>query len=354
MTGQRRWALLVGFWSLPAIAIAGQLYVQLQAAGRAPSWWSLLLIQLLRWWPWALLTPWIQRVARNNPLRRGRLGRPLAALALTGAALALLMAAWAVFIDLRLFQGIRMDAATWVVRIARSAVINLPTFLAAYGGILTVTYLSDMYTEYQRRQTEAERLRSDLAEARLQALQLQLQPHFLFNTLHTIAALMDEDVERAQRMTARLGALLRATLELSDDPLVPVEQEIRLAELYLDIERARFEDRLQVEWQIDPESLGVQVPTLTLQPLVENAVRHGVGARSEAGRLLVRIARQQGELTIEVHDDGAGPPASPRFGTGLSSIRDRLEQCYGEGASIRLAPRDGGGCIATVAIPLQP
>ncbi|NKB88488.1 MAG: hypothetical protein GKS06_09730 [Acidobacteria bacterium] len=333
--------------------MTGQLYVQLQSAGGNPSWLRLLQIQLVRWWLWAALTPLLQHLARRwSPQRVGN-ARSATVIGTVALALLPLTVAYGMFIDLTVFQGIVMAPDEWMTRIARGSLVGIPVFAVIYGGIIGLTYASDFYLEYQLRQREAETLRAALAEARLQALQLQLQPHFLFNTLHTIATLMEEDVTRARRMTARLGDLLRATLEVSGESLVPLRDEVRLARRYLDIEKARFEERLQLAWEVADHLLDQPIPTLTLQPLVENAVRHGVSKRPHGGRVVVSAHRTGADLLLKVEDDGVGPPAAPRFGVGLSSIQERLTEQYGAAASLRLETNSHGGCTATVRLPCK-
>lgn len=177
--------------------------------------------------------------------------------------------------------------------------------------------------------TRAARLEGRLAQARLDALRLQLHPHFLFNTLNAVAALAGSDPPRAQRMLARLSDLLRQTLESDGVAEVPVDRELALLAPYLEIQRMRFEDRLRVREEVAPETRAALVPALLLQPLVENAVQHGASRRPEGATVVVRIARRGDRLVLEVEDDGPGPTAHPPVdGIGLANTRARLAQLY--------------------------
>jgi two-component system, LytTR family, sensor kinase len=202
--------------------------------------------------------------------------------------------------------------------------------------------------------TRAARLESRLAHARLDALRLQLQPHFLFNTLNGIAALAAADPGRAQRMLARLGDLLRQTLE--DDGLaeIPVDRELALLEPYLDIQRMRFGDRLRFHEAVAPEARSALVPALILQPLVENAVQHGVSRRAEGATITLRIERRGDRLGVDVEDDGPGLiPGTPPAGIGLANTRARLAQLYPDAHQVELRDAAGGGALVHIDLPFR-
>jgi two-component system LytT family sensor kinase len=190
----------------------------------------------------------------------------------------------------------------------------------------------------------------------LQALKMQLHPHFLFNTLHAISALMDDDVKGARRMIARLSELLRLTLESVGQQEVSLRQELDALERYLEIEQIRFQDRLTVRLAVAPETLGASVPNLVLQPIVENAIRHGIAPRSSAGRIEIRAERQDGMIELQVIDDGPGlSPGGEEFkeGIGLTNTRARLRQLYGDGHRIEIKDADGGGLAVKLSIPFR-
>ncbi len=191
-------------------------------------------------------------------------------------------------------------------------------------------------------------------EARLQALRLQIQPHFLFNTLNAISTLVSESRNAdANRMISRLADFLRLTLERADTTSVPLSDEIEFARNYLEIEQARFGDRLRVEISIAPGLDAVRVPSLLLQPLIENAVRHAIVPRESGGTLRVIARAENGQLVLEVHDDGPGLGDSPGRGVGLRNTRQRLQESYGSSAALTFGSSPLGGLLVSVSIPLS-
>jgi LytS/YehU family sensor histidine kinase len=198
----------------------------------------------------------------------------------------------------------------------------------------------------------ASRLETELARAQLQALRTQLQPHFLFNTLHAISSLMDEDVRAARRMIARLADLLRTTLDTRDQQEVTLLRELETLQLYLDIERERFSDRLRVDLMVHPETLEARVPNLMLQPLVENAIRHGIAPLHAGGQITVSAARDEESLVLSVEDDGAGAGAGqPPEGVGLRNTRARLARLYPNSHELRIERPSEGGFRIQIIIP---
>lgn len=213
------------------------------------------------------------------------------------------------------------------------------------------------YQRYRERERQAAELEGQLARARLEALRMQLNPHFLFNTLNTIAALIHDQPEAADRTLTRLSELLRLTLEGHDQQEIPLSEELGFLERYLEIEQTRFGDRLAVVFDIPADLHGALVPALILQPIVENAIRHGVEKREEGGRITVAARRQRDRLELCVADNGpglpAGLPAFPREGIGLTNTRSRLHHLYGEGAGLVFQPAPHGGVQATLTLPCR-
>ena len=197
-------------------------------------------------------------------------------------------------------------------------------------------------------------LEKRLVEARLQALQMQLIPHFLFNTLHAISALMHQDVEAADRMITRLSELLRHALESTDQQEAPLREEIDFLKRYLEIEETRFGDRLKIELNIPPDTEDLLVPNLALQPLVENAIQHGIEPHARPGRVTISARRDGANLLLEVRDTGNGAPAgSWREGVGLTNTRSRLRQLYGDRQTFELGSAPGGGFLASIRLPCR-
>lgn len=204
---------------------------------------------------------------------------------------------------------------------------------------------------------ERARAQEQLAAAQLHSLRLQLQPHFLFNTLNTIIALIGPEPRAAERMVAGLSELLRASLRLADEQEVPLARELDHLRLYVDIQQTRFGDRLDVDLEVDPAVHGALVPSLLLQPLVENAIRHGISPRATGGRISVRARRDADELRLEVEDDGVGVAASdgllPREGVGIGNTRERLRRLHGRQQRFAYESRPGSGFAVTIALPFR-
>lgn len=254
---------------------------------------------------------------------------------------------------------------TFKVVFSNLLVIAFHGNVMAYWAILGIQYAFRYYRRYQEREQQALRLelhaaelKTQLMDARLSALKMQLQPHFLFNTLNAIMVLVRQHKGReAEEMLARLSDLLRCVLEDVEAQEVPLRRELEYLQLYLSIEQVRFQDRLKVEITADPAVLDAAVPQMGLQPIVENAVRHGLGRSSSAGRILISASRVNGMLELKVQDDGPGfPPADSRSGRGigLANTELRLHQLYGDAARLVLSNGEQGGAIVTMILPYHP
>jgi LytS/YehU family sensor histidine kinase len=243
-------------------------------------------------------------------------------------------------------------------------VIGFHQGLIMYWAILGVQYAFGWYRRYEEGRREALRLelRSSelekaLVKAHLSTLKMQLHPHFLFNTLNTIMVLVRQGkAAAAEEMLARLGDLLRSVLEDVEAQEVPFSRELEYLQLYLAIEQVRFQDRLRVEIAVDPETLDAAVPYMALQPIVENAIRHGIGRRSAAGSIAISSLCEDGRLEIRVEDDGPGLAAAsgaPGCGIGLANTRERLRQLYGDTARLTVENGPAGGVAATMILPYR-
>ena len=213
------------------------------------------------------------------------------------------------------------------------------------------------YRKFRAGELEQESLKAQLAQAELRALKMQLHPHFLFNTLHSISSLILEDPPRANSMIARLGDFLRLTLEHSDEQFVTLKQEMEFVRCYLDIEQVRFGDRLTVRLAIDPVTFSAQVPHLILQPVVENAIQHAIAPRAAPGQIQVAASRVNDMLHVEVTDSGPGLVSNANgirgHGVGLRNVRARLEQLYGPGFSFQMINKSEGGLAVVFQLPFQ-
>lgn len=269
-------------------------------------------------------------------------------------------------VDPTTLEGIRdiaRESARGVARLRRQLWAELARALPTaaltvfwkYGVAVGLFYAYDYYRKYQERKLRAAHLEHRLSESRLQALRMQLRPHFLFNTLHTASMLNEQDPGAASRVLTRLADLLRATLDEGEHHEVPLATELSFVRRYIEIEQVRFGGRLSVEWDVPDELLDARVPTLILQPLLENAVRHGVSQRPGARRIEVRASGDGGTLTLEVIDDGPGLPEGwsieRNAGLGLANTRDRLRTLYGEEWKLTVQGVDAGGVRVTVRLP---
>lgn len=232
--------------------------------------------------------------------------------------------------------------------------------MIVYCGIVAAGIAREYSVRYRARQQEAVRLQAEtaqlqaqLAEARLSALRSQIDPHFLFNTLNAVSALVERDPRGVRRMIARLSELLRHSLDGAGEPEVTLRQELEFADRYLEIMRIRFQGSLEVEQRVDEGMMDAMVPSLVLQPLVENAVKHGVGRLRGVGRIEIEARRDGDRVVLTVRDNGPGMEgdAPAREGVGLRNTRERLAQLYGDDAKLTLRPADGGGFEAEVALP---
>ena len=307
------------------------------------------------WWIWAGITPITRAAMRRVPFDRPLI-RPLSMHAMLALAAALLFAAWFTWV-LWLSRPPTLPPESYGTALRRIIGGHMLLGVAAYASIVAVIVAIDERAARRRHELDTVRLQADLAQAQLRALQMQLQPHFLFNTLHAIAMLTDADPQAAETMAVKLADLLRATLRLRDVPEVALRTELELLRAYLEIEAVRFGERLVVRFTVPDDVLDVLVPSFLLQPIVENAVRHGVAPRVETGHIAIDARRESGVLLLLVEDDGYGFATDP-FATaavGLSATRDRLALRYGAAGSIRCESRPTGtrGARVEIRIPLN-
>lgn len=337
-----------------ALVLASQILFSMMDHGH--DWWRIFLWQLGVWLFWAAAAGWVLRIGAR--LLRPRQRPALWPLRLGAAALTLALAhvLWATLVFWTLQPYVPVADDSILDSFSRAARTWPQADLLIFGILTAVGYGLAGYRQARAAELRESRLATQLARAQLDALRLKIQPHFLFNTLNSVAALIRKDArDEALEMLVGLSELLRTTLEQGDRHLTPLGDEIAFVRRYVDLQRTRFADRLSVEYDIDPASLESQVPPLLLQPLVENAIRHGIGRRPEAGRIEIAAARVNGRLQLSVADDGPGLPAGFELagagGIGLENTRARLEQVYEGAASLELRGREGGGTVALITLP---
>ena len=326
-----------------------------------------LLLTISEYALWMALTPAVFALVRRVPLEREDWARRLAVHLLIAFAVAMAVEVARILIarPLILAEFPRLRPGD---RLARRidpsrALTNLQFLdeLVIYLAILATGFARDYFLRFRERQAEAARLlgettrlEAQLADARLSALRMQLNPHFLFNTLHAVSALVERDPAGVRRIVARLSTLLRRALDETTPQEVPLRDELDFLRGYFDIQRVRFQDRLEIVEDVPPETLDALVPNLLLQPLAENAVEHGVSRlESEQGRIEVTAQRDAGRLIVTIRDNGPGldPGAEREGGVGLKNVRARLDALYGDAARLDLNPADGHGLAASVTLP---
>jgi signal transduction histidine kinase len=335
----RTGALLWAAWTTLAAFFAVTTSLTYISQGRPALWGPVLAQTLAQWWIWAALTPVVLGLVRRWPIARPR----------RIARVTLYLAAGVVIA----FAKATADGAIrqWIFGVRPYLLIsNLALQMAIYWALVAGAHAVQRYGAARARAAEAE---ARLGQAQLHLLRAQLQPHFLFNALGSIAELVHEDADRADRMVGQLSDLLRATLDVGDRQEVTLAEELALLRSYVAIQQTRFGDRLTVVVDVPDECLAARVPFLLLQPLVENAIRHGFSARAAGGGLRVAATCAGPSLALTVEDDGAGPREGSADGVGLTNTRGRLEAMYGPAATVSMTPVATGGAIVRVSLPLR-
>ena len=347
------WALSFGVATALGLLLAAQWVLASGTAGPSIAWSYALAWVMPEWYLWAALSPLVFALAGRFPFSRSTWRRSIAVHLVAAALLGVAHAAAFALVTWRLPWAdiVHVPLDRLVSNLVSKKIV---TNLIVYGVLVGARHAIAIYRRQRGRELRASQLEAALARAHVHALRMQLHPHFLFNALHTLSELIHRDPRAADRMVSRLGDMLRATLDSGGAEEVPLEQELALLERYLDIERIRFHDRLQVDVQVEPDCLAAAVPNLILQPLVENAIRHGIAARPGAHRIEIRAARGGESLLVRVRDDGAGLADGAEPGVGLGNSRARIEQLYGSDGRLELANIDGGrGLEVTLAIPFR-
>jgi signal transduction histidine kinase len=374
-TSPRTIFILLGVWTLIGLTFASLTLfgtLAISEPGRIDLV-GIFVSNLLAFYLWALLTPLIALLARRYRLDRQRW--PQSLVVHLPASLLFPTLHLCLYLPLFLLAGgmFPREYPTFLSLFRYQLFANLPVAVSIYWLVLIAINALDYYHSFRVAEVKASELRAQLAQAQLRALKMQLHPHFLFNTLNSISALLHRDTEAADQMVARLGDFLRLTLENSGDQEVTLEQEMEFLRCYLEIETVRFHDRLSVETEIEPQTLQARVPNLILQPLVENAIRHGISRQSAPGRLVIRAARRDARLLLQVEDNGpglsliseGGAPHAPANatasgatrtatgGVGLANTRARLEHLYGAEHRFELTRAAPRGMLVTLEIPFQ-
>ena len=363
------WAVSFAVWSLVALAATVTIYKLYRTTDTPMRFMSTLGWEFCQILTYAPLTPFAFAFATRFPIRRENWGsRALLYLAgglvFTVAHIALRGVTPYAYWDpkYREFASVIWDShahvfkVQWLVlqRQFFSGVVDDIT--GTFVPIVLVAHAVSYYRRFRERELHAAQLEGQLAKAHLQTLKSQLQPHFLFNTMHSISSLMLTDVQAADRMMTRLGDLLRMSLESAGTQITTLSRELDFLNCYLEIEKVRFAERLNVTLDIAPETLDASVPHLLLQPLVDNAVKHGISKLLAGGEIRITARGQDGELQIEIRDNGPGlgtQTTFPASGLGLRITRERLESLYGQDQSVELLRLPGGGTVTRICMPFR-
>ena len=346
-------------WLGLGIFDATQTFVVMRSEGMHHAWVSLFAITVVSWIPWALATPLAIRLGRRFPLppRNAWDARPWLAHLVLCAAIGLAFAAWTTFLFSLFNPFLDIVPSAFFPAFSNRFLSGMLSFVVLYAGILGIRYGLDSRMRLALSQTEAARLSEGLSKAQFAALRRQIEPHFLFNTLNGVAGLVREGrATAAVEMIVALGDFLRRMLEDSDRQEVPLDDEMKVVCDYLDITKMRFEDRLQLSIDIPRELAFAIVPTLILQPLVENAIKHGIAGRVDGGAIAIGATHRSGILTIRVRNDAPQPTLpqqSGRIGIGLANVRTRLHNLYGDACELRMHNPSAHVVEVSISLPLR-
>ncbi len=351
-----RWIWIVSIWLGFGLVDAVQTVFVMRGEGMHHAWVRLFWICVAGWIPWALATPLVLRLGRRfPPVKLRPVGTWVAHLAAC-AGVGLTFAAWMAWLDIAFNPYARQSwtgtfAGLWFDKFYN----GILTFLVLYAAILAVSYVLDSRERLAHQRTETARLNELLSKTQLDALRRQIEPHFLFNTLNSVAGLVREGRnDAAVGMIAGLSDFLRRVLQDSTQQQVPLGEEMEFAQKYLDIQKMRFSDRLQLSVDVPRELYPAQVPSLILQPMVENAVKHGIAKRAQGGVIRIAASSGNGMLTLSVCNDGPSLPADwemTRSGIGISNVRTRLQGLYGDAFELSMRNQEAGGVVVSVSLP---
>jgi two-component system, LytTR family, sensor kinase len=355
-----KWSVITGAWAFLGLVYAAPIYLEVRAEGMGHAAWRVFSWGILLWVAWAPLTPAIIWLARRYSLVGGAWKRSLpfhipAFLLLSALHSA---AATAITLTLKPFDYMGTSPTSFWPRFLSRLQGSLGADLLVYGAVVGFCYAIDYYRKYREREFVATQLEAQLAQAQLESLRMQLHPHFLFNTLNGIVGLVrDNKNQAAITMLVGLSDLLRHALEHSDQQEVELREELSFIQLYLKIQQMRFSDRLEIKVDVEPITMKALVPNLILQPLLENALRHGIGRSTEAGAIGIAAKTQNGFLLITVSDNGAGLPSNWQLktssGIGLANTAARLQQLYGDNHRFDIHNRDERGVEVEIVMPLR-
>ena len=321
------------------------------------SWFQVLSFNVPLWWLWLAITPVIIALGKKYRIQRGQLVQSLtihiAVSLLIIVVLQVISAAWCNLHFPPYYMPV-MQKVFWRLVHLEWAFVDF----VAYWMLLTIFYGYEYYQHLQARELKVAQLETQLVESELRALKMQLHPHFLFNTMNALSTMiLKGENKTARKMIEQFSSFLRMTLEEKGSQEVPFECELNFVQRYLEVEKVRYQHKLNIQYDVAPQSLNAQVPNLILQPIVENAIRHAIAPMESDGCLTIRALRKNGSLILQVQDNGKGMTpetlTTSGKGIGLSNTRKRLENLYGENYYFDLSNAIGGGLVVTLEIPFQ-
>ena len=350
-------AMIFAVWTVLALIPGIQAHAYIASLGHPITWTRALIPPLFNHWIWAALTPGVLWLSSRYPIDRHAWAEVVGIHILGSFAFAVLhIGLRCSFIRSATLFTSPPERVTWLL-LRNSLFANYYDDLWMYSTIVAFWQLWSYYQKYRDRQLRTTLLEAQLAQARLQVLKMQLNPHFLFNTLHTISSLMHEDVEAADNMVSGLSDLLRMSLQSADEQEIPLKREMEFLQAYLGIQQVRFRDRLTTAVDIPASVLDALVPNMILQPIVENALTHGIASQKVPGEIRIRAQHENGVLQLEVADNGKGvaceADALNREGIGLKNTRLRLQQLYGDRHRFRIESHAGRGTEVSLELPLR-
>jgi len=351
-----RWRWVAGIWSAVGLFDASQNVLIMYSEGRHRPL-ALFGTEFVSWLPWALATPLVVRLARRYPMFRAVSVRSVSVHLAAFAVLSTVAWSWSTVLLMLFNPWHNKTWPTFVDTLTISVIYQVLTFLILYALILAVTYVVDARESMARQMIEAARLNEELSNARLASLRRQMEPHFVYNALNAIAGLVrDHQSDAAVSMIVGLSEFLRRSSEDSHRSQVTLLEEVEYLQRYIDIQKVRFGERLQVSMDVPAELMRAQVPNLLLQPLVENAIKHGIAKRAAGGRVRVTGSCHNGNLRLTVYNDGPNLPPdweSTQTGVGIGNLRTRLRILHGSQADLRLRGADPGGVEVVVTLPFM-
>ena len=353
------WGWIAAIWSAGGLFDASQTVLVIHTEHKhPPPWLPLFATELVSWLPWVLVTPLVIRLARRYPIVRGISVQTVCVHLVAFATISAAAEVWSTLLQMAFNPYGNRVWPTFLDTWTTTLIFQVLTFLIAYVLIVTVTFLVDARENVARQVAETSRLNEELSQAQLAALRRQMEPHFMYNALNSIAGLVRDHMnDAAVSMIVGLSEFLRRASEDSHRSQVALQEEVEYLQRYLDIQKVRFGERLKVNVDIPPELLGAQVPNLLLQPLVENAIKHGIAKRVAGGTVQVNGARDGSRLRLTVYNDAPGSSVEEEVvtqtGVGLRNLRTRLQILHGSESGLELRRPNPAGVEVVVTMPFR-